>query len=124
MRKLIYILILFLSPLAGVLANLAPRPHPNMSLIDQRLPRQLLLVGDEYPIYWYNKADDNEWYWWSMRADAYMVTDANYVWPFAAGDAGDVLFIRQIENTAEVYLDWGLFDANWVVVDGNEFTFP
>ncbi len=104
-------------------ANFAPAAHVDKVIFDQRIPEKILLVGDEKMVVWYNKSG-SDWYWWSLRADANMVTDANYVWPFAAGSAGDVLFIRQIEDTAEVYLDWGLFDANWVVVDGNEFTFP
>jgi len=118
MLKTRTILIVFSLLFAGMaVANLAPRPHVDQDLIDQRLPRQLVMVGDEGKIVWYNKDDAGDWWWWSLRASGSMVTDANYIWPWAGGDVNEALAIYSI-NGDEYALYWGGFgDANGLLPD-------
>lgn len=98
-----------------VAANYAPRPHVDQTIYDQRLPGQLVMVGDEKKIVWYNNADDGEWYWFSIRASNDMVSDVNYVWPVADGDPNSVL-----ATDGAGILFWGAFDANSIIYDSND----
>jgi hypothetical protein len=113
MKYAFYILLMVLAVAGGVaMGSYAPRTHVDYAPFDQRLPRQLVMVGDEGKIVLYNQAGDGNWYWWSVRASNDMVTDVNYIWPSVVGDVNSALSIYSIAGN-EVTLRWGGFsDAN------------
>ena len=113
--KLAIFLLCVLAAVAGVkAANHAPRPHVDQGLFDQRLPRQLVLVGDANKVVFYSQDDAGEWKYWSMRAADTIVIDANYIWPDEPNDVNSVLTIIQSAD-GEITLDWRPFDANSIV---------
>lgn len=73
-------------------ANLAPRPHDNQELYDQRLPAKLVLVGDEKGVVWYNQDDSGDWWWFSIHGSPNMVSDQKYIWPATDGDPNAIIF--------------------------------
>jgi hypothetical protein len=118
-------LLCVLAVFAGVkAADHAPRPHVDQGLYDQRLPRQLVMVGDANKVVFYSKDEEGDWRWWSIRAPDTIILDANYIFPAEPNDVNSVLYIKSVDSN-EITLDWGPFDANWVIQDSNgTFTFP
>lgn len=113
----IFLLCLF-AVLSGIaIGDYAPRPHVDQGLYDQRLPRQLVLIGDEQPVIWY-QTDGSEWYWFSIRSSPSMVTDVNYLWPIDQGDANSVLLTPG--GSSPVQLVWATVDANLIDINDTD----
>lgn len=114
-KKLAIFLLCVLAVLAGIsAANYAPRDHVDAGLYDHRFPRQVVLVGDERPVIWYNTSG-GEWYWFSIRGSSSMVTDVNYIWPPADGTQYSALI-----TDGNGILSWGFMDANYFPYDPND----
>jgi hypothetical protein len=85
---------------------LAPDDRDNVTAFDQELPEKLVLVGDEKGVVWYNQSG-SDWYWFAIHGSPNMVSDVNYIWPYADGTQYSALI-----TDGNGVLSWGFIDTN------------